>query len=131
MVQTGNNKYEISVYNDELTTNGIIEQVKRIKKAFPELPVQFYDTLTDRLKDNNFTDKRLNDSVSKVIDNFKYPKPSISDFIRFDKTIKLHNYNYMCELCQKWGSKTWERYDKIRINGIVYWYDKSELADNG
>lgn len=128
MVSVGKNKYEISAYTDELTQKGILNQVAKVKKAFPTLEVEFYDLLIDRIKENDFTDKRMNDAVNKVIDNCKFPKPNISDFVNFDRTAKLFNYSYMCDLSQKWGGKIWERYDKIKVNGVVYWYDKSELA---
>ena len=127
LVRTGRNKYELSIYTDLLSTKGITENVKRIKKAFPALGLGFYDLLTDRVKDGNFTDKRLNDAVNHVIDNCRYPKPSISDFVGFDKTVKMLNYAAMCKLSTEWGPKVWERYDKIKIDGRVYWYDKSSV----
>ena len=116
----------MSIYTDELTTKCIVEQASKLKKAFPQLPVEFYDILTDRIKENHFTDKRLVDSVNYVIDNCKYPIPGISDFISFDKKCRLYTYEEMCIKAQRWGKEIWKSYEKIRIKGIVFWYNLSE-----
>ncbi len=44
---------------------------------------------------NGFTDKRLQDAVNYVIDNFQYKELNVSDIIRFDKYLKLYSYDEM------------------------------------
>lgn len=78
---------EVSIYRDDLTTEGILENMKTIKRAFPSLPLDFYDLLIDRLKAKGFTNDRLNDAVIHVIDTCKYPVPTIADFLSYDKKI--------------------------------------------
>lgn len=126
-MQTGNDRYEISVYQDELTEKGILIQVDKLRKAFPNLDVGFFDIMADRIKECKFTDKRFNDSVNRVIDTCKYTKPSISELVRFDKTIKLIPYEQMCKIALEWGRKVWDRHDKIKVNGVVYWYDSTKV----
>jgi len=62
-------------------TNGIVV----IKKAFPSLPLSFYDIFIERLKANGFTDDRFKEAVNHVIDTCKYPTPTIGNFISFKK----------------------------------------------
>ena len=99
---------EISLYTGELTTKVIIESVAKIKKAFPTLPIGFYDVFTDRLKANGFNDARLRDAVAYVIDNCIYPTPTIAQFISFDKRIKTYTYSEYCDLCNKGDGKNYE-----------------------
>jgi len=58
--------------------------MKRIKNAFPTLQEGFYDILCERLKANGFNDEELEKAVNYVIDNYKYPNPSIAEFLNFD-----------------------------------------------
>lgn len=82
--------YNIYKYTDNLTTQGIIDNVKRIKLAFPDLPLGFYDILTLRLKEKNFTDMQFEDSINYVIDNCEYPKPTIAQFLKYVRKTKKH-----------------------------------------
>jgi hypothetical protein len=61
-----------------------MENMKRIKSAFPLLQEGFYDVLCERLKANGFYDDEFEKAVSYVIDNYKYPTPSIAEFLNFD-----------------------------------------------
>lgn len=87
---------EISVYKGELTLECVKIQSVRILAAFRKLDNTFINLLTQRLKDNNFTDKRLIDAVNFVIDNHRYPEPLISDFISYDKKIKTYTHKEAC-----------------------------------
>jgi hypothetical protein len=77
----------VSIYKGNLTDKGIIEGVAVIKKAFPALPLDFYDVLIDRLRVNEFSDNRFRDAVVYVIDVCVYPTPTIANFISYDKRI--------------------------------------------
>ena len=71
----------------QLTAIVLSRSVDKIKKAFPSLPIGFYDVFCDRLKHYEFTDDRLLKSVNYVIDNCLYPTPTIANFIIADKEI--------------------------------------------
>jgi len=93
-----NNHCELSIYNDNLTTDNVIENVSKIKKAFPILSAGFFDIFQERLKNKGFTDQKLNDAVNYVIDNCIYPTPTIANFLSFDKHIKLYTYDQMLQM---------------------------------
>jgi len=87
----------VSLYSDaKADTREIIAAQVTIKKAYPALPKGFYDILDDRIRANNFTKARLHDAVTFVIDNCRYPTPTIADFITFDRTIKSKTHDQMC-----------------------------------
>lgn len=112
---TDNNS--ISVYGGELTARCITYNVKKISYAF-NLPAGFYDVLSDRIKSNGFDDKRLEDAVNHVIDNCKYPTPTISDFISFDKRVSIYSYNDIVKLSNEFGANVWKQYRAVNINGV-------------
>lgn len=102
----------VSLYQSgQLTTKNISNQIARLMKAFPELPSSYFDILTERIKANKFCDERLNDAINKVIDTCRYPKPSISDVVGFDKRSRLYSYNQVCDEVSMGDS--WENYRKV------------------
>jgi hypothetical protein len=115
----------ISIYKDEFTVKNAIDQFKKLKMAFPQLPAGFYDVLMDRVKENGFTDQRLKDSINKLIDNFTYPNPSIANIISFDKRVKLNSYSELIEIQNRTG-RAFEDYCKIKKNGKLFWISKAE-----
>lgn len=100
----------------------VAQQQVKIAVAFPELQKEFYDLLNDSLKRNGFTDKRLTDAVNFVIDNFKYPKPRIADFISYDQRIAVLTYH---ELINKVTSndasfETWKAIRKDSFGNLIF-----------
>ena len=69
---------------NKLTKQCLTRGIVVIKKAFPSLPKSFYEIFIERLKANGFTDEKLNKAINHVIDNCKYPTPTIANFISFD-----------------------------------------------
>lgn len=119
--------YEVSFYKgEELTKKCATDQIVKIKKAFPELPIEFYDVFIDRLKENSFNNDRLIDAVNHVIDTCEFPKPTIAKFVSYDRRVKLRDHVYMSDLAQKWGAKVWKDYKKIKVNDVMYWYNFNE-----
>lgn len=98
---------EISIYTGELTDRCIVENVATIKKAFPALPLGFYDVFMDMIRETGFTNTRLRDAVKYVICNCQYPQPTIAQFISFDKRIKLYTYSQYCKLCDEGDGKNY------------------------
>ena len=109
-----NGDISLSVYKGELTNTEIVKQSKKIKDAFPSLPGGFFNVFVDRLKENNFTDQRLKDAVSNVIDTCVYPTPTIANFISFDKLIKIYTHKQVCDMVYS-GDKM-ENYKAIKFN---------------
>ena len=71
----------------------------------------FTDLLTESLKRNGFTDERFTDAVNYVIDNCRYPKPSIADFVSYDKSVKVYTWQDMVN-----NSFDFSKFVKIRIS---------------
>jgi hypothetical protein len=99
--------------------------MSRIKKAFPTLPVEFYDILCERLKAKGFTDERLLATVNGVIDTCKYPTPTVAHFMTFDEEHLCpfgfifgvsHDSKHGCSLCEDGNTK-------------VYWKCKTRQRD--
>ena len=86
----------ISIYNGKLSKEGIKKNCLKILAAFEKTDAMFTDLLTESLKRNGFTDERFTDAVNYVIDNCRYPKPSIADFVSYDKSVKIYSYEEIC-----------------------------------
>jgi len=108
----------ISVYSGELSTRTVIDGIKKIKAAFPNLPPDFYDILSDRIKENGFSDMRFVNAINHVIDTCKYPTPTIADFIGYDKQIKLYSYDEMLAKINFAGNSVsfqWDNYKPVKF----------------
>ena len=104
----------------------------KLSKAFPELTAEFYDIFADRLKDNSFTDKRLNDAVNSIIDTCIYTDSHNvivrwdADFFilfkyrlfeQFDKKMKLYSYDDVMKMNNE-VSGAFERYRPVQIGNL-------------
>jgi hypothetical protein len=96
-----------------------MEQIKRLRQAFPQIPPGFTDILLDRIKDRGFTDDRLRDSINNLIDNFTYPVPSVANIVSFDKRIKLYTYAEYCDQISA-GFKSTD-FSMVKRNGKNFW----------
>lgn len=124
--QIGPDHYELSLYNDPLTTKGIVDNIRRIKSAFPDLPAEFYDVFTDMIQQDKFTDARLKDAVNHVIRTCIYPRPTIAQFISYDKRKKVFNYLDMCKKVDEYGGKIWVHFYMIDLpDGKKGWLEKN------
>ena len=119
---------EISIYKGELTTKEMINQVKRLKSAFPNAEPGFFDLVMERAKETGFTNTRLVDAVNNVIDNFRYPQPMVSDVISFDRRVKLHSYLDMTEKVNRGGASVWDNFEVRDFDGTKFWIEKSDIV---
>jgi hypothetical protein len=87
------NDNSISIYQGTLSKIVLASCIKNIRSAFPELPAQWYDVFTDRIKALKFNDDRLINSVNNVIDTYTYKNPPVALFISFDTRIKFFSYS--------------------------------------
>jgi len=84
--------YEISVFKKTCTEVVQVQQVAKIKQSFPQLETSFFQVLLGRVRDLEMSDDRLAAAVNYVIDNCIYPTPTIAQFVGFDKSIELFDY---------------------------------------
>jgi hypothetical protein len=110
---------QISIYGKgELSPETYSNNIKRIRVAFPSLQKDFYDILSERIIAKQFTDERFSDAVDYVIDNCKYPCPSIADFMTYDSGYKLYTYAEILKMMDNVGSSVWNDFRPIEIKGI-------------
>ena len=109
---------EVSIYEGALNTDCVIYNIARVKKAFPSLPLDFFDVFTDRINESGFNDDRLRDAVNHVIDTCVYPTPTIAQFISFDKKYKVFTYDEMLKKCDELGAEIWKSYQSIDLTEI-------------
>lgn len=108
----------MSIYNDNLTNEVVAKSVVLVKKAFPSLPINFFDVFSDRIICNKFTDKRLNDAVNHVIDTCIYPTPTIANFISFDKFVKLYTYDQVVKMSDTYRTP-FDTFKSVRIGNLT------------
>jgi hypothetical protein len=106
---------EISLYKGTLSTPCVIQNVAKIKNAFPSLHEGFYEVLSERLVEIGFNDSRLSDAVNHVIDNCVYPTPTIAQFISFDKKVKVFKYPDIIEMVDAGDLRAFDRYGRIKL----------------
>lgn len=124
-------KSEISIYKDgPLTGPCLVNSIAIIQKAFPSLPIGFYDVFTFRLAENGFTDDRLKDAVNNVIDTCLYPTPTIAQFISFDKRVKVFKYPDIVKMVEDGDMNAFNRYKRIELPGLpeAVWIHVNDIA---
>ena len=104
-----------------------MEQTKKLLCAFPDLSNEFVNVLIERAKDKGFNDVRFTDAINNVVDNCQYPKPTLANFLSYDKRIKIYSYS---EMCRKVSAKecSFDEYTRIEIEGGKYWISKKDKA---
>lgn len=122
---------EVSIYKGDLTLDVVVEQNLRIRKAFPQLTSDWFDMLQERLKANNFTNKRLIDAVDHVIDTWTntFTQPHIGHFISFDKKIKTLNDMEMQQLMNKEGQSIYRYYELVKIGEKIVYAHKNDVKE--
>lgn len=112
----GQNMSEISLYEDKKAEPQLIAtELAKLKASFPAMEMSYISVLSERLQANGFTEQRLKDAISTVIDKFRYQKPNIADIIGFDRKTKLYTYNEAYIEVEK-GAE-WSDFKIIQYNG--------------
>jgi hypothetical protein len=114
----------MSIYKGNLTPECLAQEVEKIQASFPALSGTFFNLLTERIVVNKFNDERLKAAVGYLLDNFKYPTPSIADIISFDKKIKLFSYTDVLESLDK--GKVWTDYIKVTRGSKMFYIKKTD-----
>jgi hypothetical protein len=119
-------KQYMSIYEGELTQAEMAKCMARLKIAFPSLPKEFYGLLGNRMKEKGFTDDKMRDAINYVIDNCKYPIPTISEILSYDRVVKLYSYNEVSNMVIR-GQASFDDFEKREIGGKIYRVLKSDL----
>jgi len=130
--QSNSNKIdgEISLYKGILTLQTIVQCSVKVKKAFPDLPAEFFEVFQEMIKSEAFTDERLMDAVDNVIKTCIYPKPTIAQFISFDKRIKVHKYPEIVKMVEDGDPNAFDRYKRIKFDNLpeAVWVHVNDIA---
>lgn len=94
--------------------------------AFPKMGNEFFNLLSERVRANKFTTKRLSDAINHLIDNFNYKELNIADIVKFDKKVKLYSYNDVCKMVSK-GEASFTDFVIKEIDGTHYRVKKTDL----
>lgn len=106
---------EISIYTGPLSNECKMWCIGLVKKAFPALPVDFYDVLIDRIEAHEFSNQRFIDAVNHVIDNCPYPTPTVHHFVSFDQRFKYFTYDQMLAKADEHGQEVWKSYKSLML----------------
>lgn len=117
---------EISLYSGELEPTIILQSVNRLRVAFPKMSDDFFNVLAERIVANKFSNKRLQDAVNHILDNFQYKELNISDVVKFDKRAKLYSYNDVCNLVTK-NQASFSDFQIIELEGNTYRIKKTDI----
>ena len=82
--------------------------------------------LSERVRANKFTTKRLNDAINHLIDNFNYKELNIADIVKFDRKVKLYSYNDVSKMVSK-GEASFTDFAIKEIDGTHYRVKKTDL----
>lgn len=107
-----------------MSPNVLGEQLLKLKIAFPSRSDEFFNVLAERIVANGFTDRRLKDAVSKVIDSFSFKEFNVSDIVSFDKRVKLYTYSELGDMISK-GYRM-EDFEIKKVDGKNFWIKISE-----
>ena len=107
----------ISTYNDQLTNPTVAKYIKKVKDAFPDLPAGFYSVFSERIVNEQFTDRRLIDAVNHVVDTCIYPRPTVAQFISWDRRFQMFTWDQMLKKFEDsgMGSKFWGNYKSFNF----------------
>ena len=72
-----------------------------------------------------FTEERIKDAIANVIDNFKYPKPTVADIVGYDCRIRIWDHaEYSNEILARKASE--KDFYQHWIKGRLYFVKTSE-----
>lgn len=124
MIEKDGEKY-VSIYSGELTQKEMAKGMARLKVAFPQLPKDFFFLLGERMKEKGFSDGRMMDAINHVIDNCRYPTPTIAEFLSYDKVVKLYTYKEASSFVTE-RKASFDDFEIREIDGKVYRTLKTE-----
>jgi predicted methyltransferase len=94
-------------------------ECKRLQAAFPQTPPQLILILTQRIVEKKISGQQITDAVNNLIDNYKYPVPTVAEILSWDKKVKLYKHSEVVELIPKGYDFT--MFEKVEINNQVRW----------
>ena len=101
----------ISVYGEgKVTAETLALCILTIKKAFPKLPIEWYDLMSLMIKEDNFTDARLIAATKNLIRTCIYPEPTIASLLNHDRVKKVYTNNEILEITKDFSPESRKRF---------------------
>ena len=123
---------KVSVYGEgEIEQKVWMDNIAKIKKAFPKIKPEWLDILAERIKDKGFTNKKFMDAVNKMIDTCPYPEPTIAEILNYDHRVECLSEFEMMEKVTKQGDSVRYEYSKADINGELYYVKNKDFKEYG
>lgn len=117
---------EISIYQEgDLEKRELGEQLLKLKLAFPKMPKEFFNILSERIIENRLTGERLSDAVNHLVDTYKYPTIQIADIISYDIAIPLYAHSDYVDAIHK-SRATHEDFAQHYIDGKLYFVKQTD-----
>lgn len=115
---------EVSLYNDpKATEKHVTDECKRLAVAFPSITPQMIAVMMQRIQAKGMTGKQVTDAINNVIDNFKYPCPTVADIVGWDKKVKLYTHDEARAMLEP-GCTFTDWFETIKVKGQVKWIRK-------
>ena len=93
-----------------------------MQQCFPQTPPGLILILSQRIVDKKMPAAQVTDAVNNLIDNFKYPVPTVADVVGWDKKVRVYTHQEIVDLIPKGYDFT--MFEKITVNGQVRWIQK-------
>lgn len=74
------------------TIDQIKNECKKLQACFPQMQPAMMGVMIDRIMSKKMPYAQVKDAVNNIIDNFKYPVPTVADVISWDKKVKLYTH---------------------------------------
>lgn len=98
---------EISIFgNEPATPKQVAVSVMKLSKAFPQMSIDFFNLLSERIAAKKISADRLDYAVNHIIDNYTYQKLTIADIMSIDSRVEVMSYAEMTAECKKRGCST-------------------------
>lgn len=118
----------VSIYNDNIANDEfILEQIKRLYICFPDTNKEIFKELFNRIKANEFTEKRLQDAIDNIIDTHTFKTITVADVISYDKTIDIYSYVDVCNIAYEKGAEIWDNFSKVVIGNDIFYIKNSDV----
>ena len=115
-----NTSLELSIYEPSAPTAPVLAwAVKTLRACYPETNQGVFDVILERIKENNWGDKRIKDAVNYLVDNHIYKSINPANIMSFDKKEKLYTYLQKLDMINK-GYK-WENFELVIVDGKRLW----------
>jgi hypothetical protein len=115
---------ELSLYREQPPAHPdhVKNECKRLQSCFPQIPTGMVVVMAQRVLAKQMSAQQLTDAIDNLIDNYKYPVPTVAEVLSWDKKVKLYTHaEVVKEIPQGFE---FSAYDMVTINDQKRWIRK-------